>query len=244
MKDKQLSRAQSRPHPQKIWENEVRDVFKQIKSHRKPYEIVVLKKRLIVYPNVFSPKYFTDSKWFAETLPKIVGNKSLLEIGTATGIVSLFVALNGATVTATDLSDDAVDNARKNFETHKVDIPVLKGNMYEPLPENAKFDFIFWNHPFNKGDDPDEPILLRAGFDYQYHALEDYVAGARKHLTANGKLLLGSGNFAYTEEIERIARQNGFRLKIIERANVQLTEGSKIKNEYYIYSFEDKLRKK
>ncbi len=56
---------------------------------------MVLGKRFIAHPNVFSPKYFHDTKFFAENLP-IKKDEDFLEIGCGTGVCSIFAAWKGA----------------------------------------------------------------------------------------------------------------------------------------------------
>lgn len=120
-------------------------------------------------------------------------------------LVALFIGLNGADVSVTDINPDAVENAKYNFEKHGIDAKTYCGDMYEPLPKEARFDFIFWNHPFNRGDDPNEETLLKSGFDFQYASLEKYIAEAYLHLNPNGRILLGTGKFALLSEVEQIA---------------------------------------
>jgi len=222
---------------QKEWEQEVRNVFDKIKSHKEKYSIGVNGVEVYVFPNVFSPAYFTDSKWFAETIPKIVGQHSFLEIGTGTGIVALFAGLNGADVSATDINPDAVENARHNFKNYGIDAKIYCGDMYDPLPEDAKFDFIFWNHPFNRGYDPNEEILLKSGFDFQYKSLERYISEAHLHLNPNGRFLLGTGNFALLSEIKLIAVKYKYKMKLLEKVKIPLAADSSIDNDYRIYEF-------
>lgn len=222
-----------------LWQKEVDQTYDKIRRHKQPYSVPVSGLEIIVLPNVFSPAYFTDSEWFARRLPMIVNSKSLLEIGTGTGIIALFAALCGSKVVATDINPDAVANAKINFRRYHLNVPVLEGNIYDPLDRNSKFDFIFWNHPFNKGDNPDEEMLLRSGFDYQYQGLEQYVAGARMHLSKGGILLLGSSDFADTPEINRIAEANGFKISILMRDKVISSQDSKLISEYRICHLKD-----
>ena len=220
----------------KIFQEEIRGVFEKVKKHTQKYSIEIGGKSITIFPNVFSPKYFTDSLWFAENLADIVGQSSLLEIGTGTGIIALFSALNGANVAATDLNPNAIKNAKYNFEKYEVQIGTYSGDMYEPLPKDSRFDFIFWNHPFNRGNDPNEEILLRAGFDFQYKSLDKYIADAHKHLTEDGRLLLGTGSFAEIDKIEEIASSHGYSLGLLRKGNpcpIQ-TEGN-FMNDYRIY---------
>ena len=220
---------------QEKWENEVRLVFKKIKSHKKPYKIKINKIDLIIFPNVFSPKYFTDSEWFAKTIPKIVKKKKLLEIGTGIGIVALFAALRGAEVVATDINPSAIKNTKENFKRYNLKIPVILSDMYKNLNSKEKFDFIFWNHPFNKGKNPKETLLLQGGFDYNYNGLKRYIEEAHKYLKKNGRLLLGTGNFADLKEIKRLASKYNYKMVLLKKIKMPLAVKSYLNNDYRIY---------
>lgn len=221
------------------WIREVYGAYEKIKKHKEPYEIAVRGIKLIIYPNVFSPFYFSDSAWFAEVISEIVAKRKLLEIGTGTGVVALFAALAGAEVTATDINPNAVENAKENFKRHGVKVFIFQGDMYAPISRYDKYDIIFWNHPFNRGDNPKEEMLLRAGFDYHYESLEKYVAQARSYLSTNGKLLLGSGNFADSAEIEKIAARHEFSLEMLRKTERPLIKGSTLPNSYVLYQFKN-----
>src|SRR3989344_1869526 len=205
------------------WQNEVLGIFD-----------------LTILPNVFSPKYFTDSLWFAETLPKIVGTGSLLEVGSGTGIVSLYCADAGASVTATDISPEASQNTALNARRNGQRVSVCNGDMFEAIRENEKFDFIFWNHPFNNWDTPVDDMLLRAGLDERYAGLRKYVSEGPGHLSEGGSLLLGTGDMADLKEIEKIAEENGCRLAFLDSVELPVEHGGSVSNSYLIYRFDRK----
>ena len=228
---------------QKEWQQEVRDYFKKISSHKKTYSVDVDGIEIDIFPNVFSPAYFTDSKWFAENVREMVGKHSLLEIGTGTGIIALFSALNGASVSATDINPSAAKNAKHNFKKHGIEANVYCEDMYNAIPPKEKFDFIFWNHPFNKGDNPNEKILLKSGFDYKYNSLDKYIAEAHLHLNPTGRILLGTGNFALLSEIKKIATKYGYKMKLLRKIEIPLATDSDVINDYRIYEFK-KVNKK
>ena len=219
------------------WVREVHRVYERMKAHTEPYHALVNNLSIVVFPDVFSPAYFTDSTWFAKIIPQIVGKRRFLEIGTGTGIIALSAALAGASVVATDINPEAIRNAQENFAKYGVDIPLYNADIYQVLPQE-KFDVIFWNHPFNKAMQPVETMLLRAGFDYNYQGLERYIQGAREYLTEEGVLLLGTGNFSDESEIRKLASQNNYSLVLMRRQQMPLTERSTVPNEYRIYRFQ------
>ncbi len=229
--------AEQKSTSQDEWRKEVFKVYDLIRQYKESYEIMIGGVWLTVLPNVFSPKYFTDSLWFAKELRTLVKDSSLLEIGTGTGIIALFCALNGAKVIATDINPDAVKNAQINFEKYHTEAQVRLGDLYEPIMEDEKFDYIFWNHPFNNWHEGVNDVLLRAGFDHNYQSLKMYVSGAGSFLTQHGRLLLGTGGQADLETIRKIAKENDYTLVLIAETFIPLSEGSTIDNSYLIYEF-------
>jgi len=213
-------------------------IFKCASQRRDSYIVRVRGKDIHVLPNVFSPKYFPDAVWFAREIPRIVGRRSFLEIGTGTGLTALFVALGGAQrVVATDINPSAVENARQTFAEHGVQIAVHCGDVYEPIDSDEKFDVIFWNHPFHYSLEKPQSLLMRAGFDYKYNDLRAFFAGAKKHLNPGGEILLGTGNMARINEIKRIARANGYGWTLLKKGAAPPQKGSSIARDNRIYSF-------
>jgi len=221
----------------KQWLKNTLDVFQKMKGDLKPYTIEILGKGLEVLPNVFSPKYFTDSEWFSLEIPKIVKEGSFLEIGTGTGVVALFVAINGSKeIVATDINPDAVENAKKNFTIHGFNISTREGDLYSPLQADERFDFIFWNHPFNNAPYKPKEILLRSGLDYQYEGLKRFIAEGRLHLNKGGQILLGTGNIARINEIKKIAKENNYSIRLLKKKVSPIEHGSDILMDVRIYS--------
>jgi release factor glutamine methyltransferase len=221
------------------WHRAILNVFDRMRAEQSPYHIECSGKRFIVLPNVYSPKFFTDSLWFAEELPKLVNGSTLLEIGTGIGIVAVFCALAGAKVVATDINQSAVRNARLNAEMYEVDISVRLGNLFGPIKSHEKFDFIFWNHPFQNSDAPVADVLLKAAFDYKYKSLEGYIRQARQHLSKDGTLLLGTGDRADLPALAALAEENDFTLTVVKEAEMPLEDQNDLSNlnRYIIYRF-------
>jgi len=156
---------------------------------------------------------FGDSGYFAQRLPEIVQGRRFLEIGAGTGIVSMAVALNHTTDlpnTATDINQAAVHNIWTNLFANELTdrIDVYLGNVFDPLPERARYDVIFWNHPFHEGM-VDESMRHRAAFDPNFNGLEFYVSKGHEFLNPEGRLLLGTGNFADLDRIFNIIEKYG-----------------------------------
>jgi release factor glutamine methyltransferase len=224
----------------KDWRYAISRIYDDMKtkSAAGPYEVKCDGIVLTVLPNVYAPRFFTDSLWFAQQLSGIVGDKSLLEIGTGTGLIAVTCAQNGARVVATDVNPDAVKNAQLNVARHHLSIPVLEGNLFDPVKPTERFDYIFWAHPFNNWEVPVQDMLQRSGMDYNYEGLRAYIAGAKHHLTSRGKLLLGTGDSADLTTVTTIAMEHGYRLRLLDQAQMPLEEGGRLLVQYLICELE------
>lgn len=190
--------------------------------------VTVHETEMIIDPGVFSPTVYNESAWFAKTVPPLVTG-DFLEIGTGAGIIALHAAKHGATtVTATDISEQAVTNAKKNFEKHGIDADIRLGDVYEPIRDDERFDHIFWNHPYYEAEQPVNDDVLKAGFDYQYEAVRRYIANAPQHLKPGGSLLLGTSDIADTNQIKDIARQNNMAIELVDEETVPLLDDETI----------------
>ncbi len=114
-----------------------RQILEQSKLEKEPYKTVVSGREFIVYPNVFSPKYFHDTELFAQNLP-VQNGEEMLEIGSGTGAISISAIYKGAKrIVATDINPDAVKNTQANIALHHMEdtVEIREGNLYEPLKE-------------------------------------------------------------------------------------------------------------
>ncbi len=196
------------------------EVLKRSQKNSKIHHIKILGMNFVVYPNVFSPKYFFDSEFFAKIIPVKEGEK-FLEIGPGTGVVSIFVALNGASrVVSIDINSDAVRNTKKNVALNNVSkkVTVLKGDLYSPLKKDDKFDSIFWNVPFGYVKREKLSKLEMAVFDTKYSAIKRFITGAKTHLKVGGKLLIGfSTTLGHYTLLKNILKENGYSIKLLAK---------------------------
>lgn len=85
---------------------------------------------------------------------KDIENPNIVEVGTGTGAISIACAkeISGATVTATDISEDALDLARDNKASNGLDdskLTFLQGDLLQALPADfAKIDCLIANLPY------------------------------------------------------------------------------------------------
>lgn len=108
-------------------------------------------KFFFVTPGVVSPSI--QSVFLLEHT-KIRKDEVVLDIGSGSGIQSIFAADVAKKVVATDLSWAAVRNTEKNVEYHKVQdiVDVRQGDLFSSISPDEKFDVILFNidYPENK----------------------------------------------------------------------------------------------
>ena len=224
------------------WMLNIQNIYKRMRfASENGFYVTFCHVPLIVYPNVYSPDFFTDSFWFSKNLLSCIKrDSSILEIGTGTGIISIMLAKNGAKrIIATDKVHAAVENARANVLKHGLShiIKVNEGDIYNPIATFEKFDYIFWAHPFNNSPVLVTDPLLCTGLDYNYNCLRDYIKNAKYYLKQKGKLLIGTGDSADLETMKEIAYQNNYIMNLLKEETLPLEYGKPLPINYRIYEF-------
>lgn len=153
--------------------------------------------------NVLIPRL--DTEVLVEKLVEDVnlktGKSSVLDIGTGSGAIAIVVQKEtGAKVTAVDVSQKALDIAKRNAKKNNADVDFILSDLFENV--DGKFDFVVSNPPYIetdvvKGLDKEvvenEPILALDGgvdgLDYYRKIVND----APKYLNKNGKLYFEIG---------------------------------------------------
>jgi len=194
-------------------------ILRESEKEQEKYEVEILGRKFTVFPNVFSPKYFSDTEFFAKEIP-IRKDETFLEIGPGTGAISVFAVIKGAKqVIAIDINPEAVENSKENAKLNNVEekMRVLQGNVYEPLT-NERFDTIFWNTPFGYVDEENITDLEKSVFDPGYKYTKQFIFEAKKHLTSKGRLLIGfSTTLGKFDIIEKYLTESGFTVKLLAK---------------------------
>jgi len=188
-------------------------------------------------PGVFAPDYCVSTAFFTESIPFPIGG-SFLEMGCGAGVTAVTAAVKGCTrVAATDISAAAVENTRLNAARHGLSdrIELYRGDVFDGLGPEDRFDVIFWNSPFidpGTGDGPaarsvhddTRQQLRQAVFDPGLRAHRRYFVEASARLTASGRLLLGFSSLGNHDMLRRLAAGPGYRISTL-RASGDLVRG-------------------
>lgn len=108
-------------------------------------------KNFVVEEGVLRPEIMTSlylGKWLLYN-NGIYKNKTVLDLGSGTGLVGVIAAKYGAkSVTCSDIDPIAVKNTQKNITKFNLSskTKVVQGDLFENI--KSKFDIIVFNHPF------------------------------------------------------------------------------------------------
>ena len=120
----------------------------------------VLGREFVIEPGVLNPVMFRAGRYFAEfiahtprlTLDPSSPRPTALDIGTGCGILGVFAAGRGYSVTAIDIEPGAVACARANAKRNGIEkqMCVIEGDLFSPL-DGEVFDVVVFNLPFFRG---------------------------------------------------------------------------------------------
>ena len=154
-----------------------------------------------------------DTFLLAENL-EIKEGQSVLEIGTGSGLVSMYASLLTANVTATDINYNALELAEKNFKLNNINTIRLEfGDLFEPV-KNEKFDVILFNTPYLPTDSND---IINDDLNYAFdggldgrNVIERFLNEAPNHLNDNGIIQMIQSSLSDTEKTLDTLDQLGF----------------------------------
>ncbi|KAI1298308.1 hypothetical protein EDD11_006807 [Mortierella claussenii] len=220
------------------WEESISQLIRKAQSHTEVYTITINNLNISVHPNVYSPKYFPESSWYAQNLEGIVQGKDFLEVGVGSGIISLHVARTGSRVFGVDINPDAVAITRKNFEMNELKGDIRISDLYAALDSETKVDYIFWNHPWQISSVMVKELCTEKTLDEGYKALTRYVKDGHKYLKEKGTILIGTSCYADLDSLNWIVSEHGYKTVVAAQGESKLVDGTK--EVYYILQLEKK----
>lgn len=169
---------------------------------------------LQIPPQVFHPGFFFSTKLLLRYISKdYLSNKTFLELGAGSGLLSIYAAKQGAFVTASDISSIALECLKTNAEENFVEISIVHSNLFDDIP-HQQFDFILINPPYYKK----KPL---SAMDYAWYCGEngEYFQNLFKHLNdymqdhSNVLMVLCDG--CDIQFIETLAKESSFHLNCV-----------------------------
>jgi release factor glutamine methyltransferase len=173
---------------------------------------------LRVTPAVLVPRPETELVVEAALAALPEGGRAL-DLCTGSGAIAVALALEGkgARITATELSPEALAVARENAAALGAQVELHEGDLFAPLPADARFDVIVSNPPYvPSGELPGlsrevhrEPSLALDGGADGLTLLRRIVAEAPRWLAPGGTLVLEMHE-THFESLPALCRAAGF----------------------------------
>lgn len=172
-----------------------------------------------VFPGVFHPGFFSSTLFLLRYLDRVdLKGKSVLELGCGTGLISIVTARNGAVVTATDMSHNAIENVAANTSNSGADVEIIHSDLFDKLG-GRRFDWIVMNPPYYaKRVNSEQEMAWNCGEDFEY--FRKAFESVKHHLNVNGNLLMVLTKGCDIENIFRIASEHGITFDRVDTKRV------------------------
>jgi len=174
---------------------------------------------LLIKPGVFHPGFFLSTSVLLRFLSNVpVKGKLVLELGAGSALISMVLARKGSIVTASDISNTAIESIRENSMKNNINISIIQSDIFKSFP-GTRFDIIVINPPYFRRD----PIIESefawyCGSDFHYF----------KNLFQQLPLHISSTNCSYMilsedceiETIKTIAQEHNFKMKLVHSEKI------------------------
>ncbi len=181
-----------------------------------------LPERLALFDTVFWDPRDTVSLRALIAQTDLIRDKTVLEIGTGSGLISLFSLYYGAAkVVATDVNPNAIENARYNAKRLGLDdrlevrqVSLDDTRAFSALGPSERFDLIISNPPWE--DAVPTKISQYAFYDPSFVLLKSLLAELPERLNPGGKTLLAYGAREAILHILRLADESGYSSRVLD----------------------------
>lgn len=171
----------------------------------------------MVSPDVLIPRFDTEIL-VEEALKHINSDKNVLDVCTGSGCIAISVAkLSNAKVVAVDISEAALNMAKKNAEYNETsNVTFIHSDMFSDV--EGKFDVILSNPPYIRSEEvlklmPEvlvhEPHLALDGHEDGLFFYEILARESSKFLNPSGLLIMEIG-YDQAEDVSRLLENNNF----------------------------------
>jgi len=178
--------------------------------------------KFYIMKNVYEP---AEDTFLAADNLVINEEDSVLDMGTGCGIIAIIAAQKAKKVVAVDINPHALRCTKKNAEINNVSdkVDVRKGDLFQPIHKNEKFNVIVFNAPYLPASLREERSWLGkawAGGPTGRRLIDRFVTEVPRHLETGGKVLLVQSSLANTDKTLARFRKAGLEAKVIAEKKV------------------------
>jgi len=201
--------------------SKVRNILKRISQpflkkgldyyYKKPRAYKYQDIEVMVHPDVFPPHLTLSTKILLDFISEIeLKNKSFLELGCGSGIISLFARKKGANVTASDINETAIEYLKKASEENNLNVECIQSDMFANISQES-FNYIIINPPYypKKPNNTKEKAWF-CGEDFEY--FESLFAQLKVYLSEENNTFMILSEDCDFQNISKIAIKNEIKL--------------------------------
>ena len=172
-----------------------------------------------VLQGVFHPGFFFSTKFLLKFLDQMdLRNKSLLELGAGSGLISFYSEKKSATVLASDVSNKAIQNLELNKSSLNSSISIIKSDLFESIPVQS-FDIIIVNPPYYPRNPTNEAQLAWfCGENFEYFSR--FFKQVRSFAHSRSQIFMVLSQDCDLGRIQSIAEGNGFHFQELARKKI------------------------
>jgi release factor glutamine methyltransferase len=176
--------------------------------------------RVQVPPGIFHPGIFFSTPFFLEIIGQLpLQGKTVLDVGTGSGVLAIWAAACGARASALDLNPAAVDTARNNarqlpaFYPDATPVQLWLSDLFDQLPA-TRYDYLLVNPPYYAQTPGDAAALaFFAGENWQY--FRRFFAEAGRFLEKNGAIYMVLSEDCPLALLDSLAREAGLNMELV-----------------------------
>jgi release factor glutamine methyltransferase len=177
--------------------------------------------RLLVLPGVLRP--LSDGRLLASLMreEQLAGGARVLDMFTGSGALAVAAGQDGAaTVTAADLSRRAALNARINAALNRVNVEVVRGDLFAPLA-GRRFDLVLANPPYVPSAEPGLPsggaALAWEGGPGGRAVIDRFCTQVGAHLLPGGSALIVQSSITGEKQTADRLEAGGLSVRVLAR---------------------------
>lgn len=167
-----------------------------------------------IHPDVFPPQMTFSTKILLDFINEIeLENKTVLELGCGSGILSLLAARKKAFAIASDINQTALRYLEHNAAQNNLQVQIVYSDLFDEIANEA-LDYIIINPPYY----PKKPKNIKeqawfCGEDFEY--FEKLFSQLPKYLSPETQCYMILSQDCDLEKIKAIASKNTMTLEIV-----------------------------